>query len=128
MDSMTLRRRVIAVRVDADEHAAIVAAVARSGRRQVGAWGRGVLLRAARVDTTTVPATPSAEVEALRAATAELVAIGRNLNQCTRALNTPGGDEGRRFLRWLSSHIDAVDERTEAVRAAAEAVRNRTAR
>ncbi|GAC62401.1 hypothetical protein GSI01S_34_00130 [Gordonia sihwensis NBRC 108236] len=125
------RTRRFQLRVTDAEHAALRAAMAGAGRAELATWARLVLLREARSprDACTEAATPahatdSVEVFELRRAVRELVRVGVNLNQCTRALNTPGGDPQGEWARWLERHADTIDAHADAVRNAVEALTN----
>lgn len=120
------------LRVTDAEIAALRAAMAGSGRAELATWARLVLLREARSprDACTIAdaaaqTNESVEVAELRRAVRELIRVGVNLNQCTRALNTPGGDAKGEWARWLERHADTIDAHADAVRDAVDALTNR---
>lgn len=138
-----LRVRRIPLRVTDAEYDVLRAAATRAGRGQLAAWARRQLLGVAAGKWPTAVANPvgceaengvqshqvsavgaSKEVAELARAVRELVRVGTNLNQCTRALNSPGGDENGSWVRWLETHLGEIEAHIEGVRACAEAVRD----
>ncbi|GAB32940.1 plasmid mobilization relaxosome protein MobC [Gordonia otitidis] len=138
-----LRVRRIPLRVNDAEYDVLRAAATRAGRGQLAAWARRQLLDVATGKLPTAVANPvgreaengvqshqvsavgaSNEVAELARAVRELVRVGTNLNQCTRSLNSPGGDENGSWVRWLETHVGEIEAHVEAVRACAEAVRD----
>lgn len=133
-DAPVTRTRRFQLRVSDAEHVALVSAAARAGRRELATWARETLLRVARSEPVArtqsdLTAAPSERIEVreLREAVRQLVRVGVLLNQASRALNTPGGDDDGAWARWLEGSAERVEAHAEAVRNAAEYVRGRGA-